>query len=200
MKKNFEERLNAILPEITEEKFLNNKGLGNEIPFHVFDYPPEFELKMREHIEFMINHIASHHQDIRLIHIKLFDLMIDHMQERGNLEKAFKLEAEKGSDVLWKALSASVKPERFVKIIDKKFKLRDTNLIFISGVGTIWPWVRAHSLLNNLQIITGDVSVVMFYPGKYNGQSFRLFDKVGGDNYYRAFRLIPELNGGAYEN
>ncbi|MCK5082387.1 MAG: DUF1788 domain-containing protein [Candidatus Omnitrophica bacterium] len=192
MKKSFEERLNAILHEITEEKFLNKKGLGNEIPFHVFDYPPDFELKMREHIDFMINRIASHHQNIKLIHIKLFDLMIEHMLERGNLDKAFELESEKGATALWKAISASVKPERFVKVIDEKHELKNANLIFVSGVGTIWPWVRAHSLLNNLQSITSDVSVVMFYPGKYNGQSFRLFDRLDGDNYYRAFRLIPE--------
>jgi len=192
MRKNFEVRLNALLHEVTKEKFLDNKGLGNEIPFHVFDYPPEFELKMREHIEFIIQRIASHHHNIRVIHIKLFDLMIDHMQERGNLEKAYKLEAEKGSAALWKALSASVKPSRFVKVIANKFKLKDANLIFISGVGTIWPWIRAHSLLNNLQNIISDVSVVMFYPGKYSGQSFRLFDRLDGDNYYRAFRFIPE--------
>jgi len=192
MKKTFEERLDAILQEITKDKFLNNKGLGNEIPFYVFDYPSEFELKMREHIAFMIERIASHHSNIKLIKIELFDLMIEHMKNRGNLDKAFQLESEKGSEALWKAISASVKPERFVKIIDKKFKIKDANLIFISGVGTIWPWVRAHSLLNNLQSVTGDVSVVMFYPGKYNGQSFRLFDRLDGDNYYRAFRLIPE--------
>lgn len=192
MKNAFEKRLNAILQETTVEKFLNKKGLGNEIPFYVFDYPPDFELKMREHIDFMITRIASHHQNIKLIHIKLFNLMIEHMRDRGNLERAFELETEKGSSALWRALSASVKPERFIKVIDEKYKLKDANLVFISGVGTVWPWVRAHSLLNNLQSITGDVSVVMFYPGKYNGQSFRLFDRLDGDNYYRAFRLIPE--------
>ena len=192
MKMTFEERLNAILHEITKEKFLNKKGLGNEMPFHVFDYPPGFELKMREHIDFMINRIASHHQNIKLVHIKLFDLMIDQMRERGNLEKAFQLEAKKGAKALWSAISKSFAAEHFVKVIGRKVKIKGLNLIFISGVGTIWSWVRAHSLLNNLQSITGDVSVVMFYPGKYNGQSFRLFDRLDGDNYYRAFRLIPE--------
>jgi len=192
MKKNFEERLNAILQKITSDDFLAHKGSSGEIPFYVFDYPPELELKMREHVGFMASRIARQNRNIKLIHIKLFDLMVNHMRERGNLEKALKLEAEKGSAELWKALSASVKPERFVKIIDEKFKLKGANLIFISGVGTIWPWVRAHSLLNNLQSITGDVSVVMFYPGKYTGKSFRLFGKMDGNNYYRAFRLIPE--------
>lgn len=192
MKKGFEERLNAILPEITSDKFLSKQAAAGEIPFHVFDYPADHELKVREHIQFIIDRINSHHSNIKVIHIKLFDLMIEHLRERGNLDKAFDLEVSKGSEALWKAISASVKPERFIKVIEDKYQIRESNLILISGVGTIWPWVRAHSLLNNLQSITGDVSVVMFYPGKYNGQSFRLFDKLDGDNYYRAFRLIPE--------
>lgn len=192
MKKTFEERLNSLLPEITKDKFLNSKGLGNEIPFHIFDYSPKLELKMRNHIDFMISRIATHHPNVQLVHIKLFDLMVDYMNERGILEKSFELEEKKGSATLWKALSASVKPERFVEIIKQKCNLQNTNLIFISGVGTIWPWVRAHALLNNLQSITEDTSVVLFYPGKYNGQSFQLFDKFDGKNYYRAFRLIPE--------
>ena len=188
---NFTDRLNAILPRITEEGFLHKKGLGNEIPFYVFDYPPEEEIKMREYISFIIEHMSQRHIHIRILHIKLFDLMVEHLRERGNLDKAFTLETEKGSKALWDALSASVKPDRFIKLLDEKHHLADYGIIFISGVGTIWPWVRAHSLLNNLQSVTGNASVVLFYPGIYSGQSFKLFDRLETNNYYRAFRLVP---------
>jgi len=33
----------------------------------------------------------------------------------------------------------------------------------------------------------------MFYPGRYDGYSLRLFNKLSEDHYYRAFRLIPEV-------
>ena len=56
MSANFNNRLNKILPIITSSEFLSHKGLGNEIPFHVFDYPPEEELRMREHIIFLMEH------------------------------------------------------------------------------------------------------------------------------------------------
>ncbi len=187
---NFEERLDAILPKVTGDEFIQNKGLGNEIPFYVFDYPPEQEVKMREHLAFMEDRIINQYSHIRFKHVRLFHLMIEHLTDRGNIDKAYILEAEKGSDALWKALSASVKPERFVGIINDKYDLSENDLVFISGVGSIWPWVRAHSLLNNLQSITGSSSVVLFYPGKYSGQSFQLFGKLESDNYYRAFRLI----------
>ena len=44
MKLSLDERLNQILPRITSRDFLESKGLGNEIGFWVFDYPPEREL------------------------------------------------------------------------------------------------------------------------------------------------------------
>jgi hypothetical protein len=40
MNPSFEERLNRILPRLTSNELLNNKGLGNEIGFYIFDYPP----------------------------------------------------------------------------------------------------------------------------------------------------------------
>ena len=192
MKNNFEDRLNAILSEVTSEKFLKKKGLVGEIPFYVFDYPPDKELRMRKHLEFMEERIKTYHSEVKFIHINLFELMIEHLQQRGTLDKCFNMEVEKGPEHLWKALSASVKPENFVKIIAQKYDFFGLDLVFISGIGTIWPWVRAHSLLNNLQSLTGDISVVLFYPGAYSGRAFNLFGKMNADNYYRAFRLVPE--------
>jgi hypothetical protein len=70
--------------------------------------------------------------------------------------------------------------------------------------------LRSHTLLNNLHSIMGQTPLVMFYPGRYDGVSLRLFGKttlsVGSnssdakrqDPYYRAFRLIPEENNYAH--
>jgi len=191
MNTNFNDRLNKILPTITSDGFLSHKGLGNEIPFHVFDYPPEEELRMREHIVFLAEHLKKNYSDIKFLHINLFETMVLHLQDRAILEKSFILESQKGSKELWKALSALVQPQRFVKVLADKYDLKNSDLVLVSGVGTIWPWVRAHSLLNNLQNVTGNVSLLLFYPGKYTGQSFQLFGCLKSDNYYRAFRLIP---------
>ncbi|MEO6319417.1 MAG: DUF1788 domain-containing protein, partial [Polaromonas sp.] len=47
MKLSLEERLNQILPRLTSRDFLDSKGLGNEIGFWIFDYPPEREMEVR---------------------------------------------------------------------------------------------------------------------------------------------------------
>ena len=187
----FDERLNEILPTITSGNFLQKKGLGNEIPFYIFDYPPVDELQLRKHLVFLLERIGKQHSHIEVIHVELFSVMIRYLKERNLLDKAIEMEAQKGSEALWKALSASVKPERFVKtVLANLFDFAQCDLILMNGVGNVWPWMRAHSLLNNLQQVTGDVPLVLFYPGAYDGHSLRLFGKLGGNNYYRAFRLV----------
>ena len=141
---NFIERLNAILPKITEGSFLQKKGLGNEIPFYVFDYPPEEELRMREHIVFLEERLTRQHSHIRFKHVRLFHLMIEHLKDRGNIGKAYSLECKKGSEALWKALSASVKPERFVRIIAEKHNFSESDLILISGVKMVLSWLHLY--------------------------------------------------------
>ena len=65
------------------------------------------------------------------------------------------------------------------------------DLVIVSGVGSVWPLLRSHTLLNNLQPVMGKTPLVMFYPGRYDGQSLRLFGKLKNNNYYRAFKLVP---------
>ena len=65
------------------------------------------------------------------------------------------------------------------------------DLIIASGAGLVWPLLRTHSLLNNLQPVMGNTPLLLFYPGRYDGQSLRLFGKLKNNNYYRAFKLVP---------
>ncbi|GAA6437131.1 hypothetical protein K150096H7_08830 [[Clostridium] symbiosum] len=66
----------------------------------------------------------------------------------------------------------------------------DDAVVFLTGVGKIFPFVRSHNVLNNLHQVLDKVPVVMFYPGEWNGQSLSLFGTINDGNYYRAFPLI----------
>jgi len=183
------QRLNEILPKVTSTEFLGGKGLGNEIAFYIFDYSPEEELQIRDHIRFLMAHIPKTRPGIRVKHINLFDLIIDHLEGRGVLDKSFQMQKEKGDPVLQKALSGPLKPEKLVEIFAERVRPEVQDLVLVSGIGSVWPLVRSHNLLNNLQTVMGQTPLVMFYPGRYDGQSLRLFGKIKGNNYYRAFRL-----------
>lgn len=185
------QRLNEILPKITSTEFLSGKGLGNEIAFYIFDYPPEEESRIRDHIQFMMTHIPKTRPGIRFNHINLFNLVVDHLKERNLLEKSFHMQVEKGDQSLFKALQGPLKSEKLVRLFADAVQPEEQDLVFVSGVGNVWPLVRSHNLLNNLQPVMGLTPLVMFYPGRYDGKTLRLFGKIKSDHYYRAFKLIP---------
>ena len=77
MTDSLDERLNEILPKITSDDFLAGRGLGNEIAFFIFDYPPEGELRVREHVQFLLEHIPKQKPGLRVKHVNLFEFVID---------------------------------------------------------------------------------------------------------------------------
>jgi hypothetical protein len=185
------ERMNEVLPKITSPEFLSSRGLGNEIAFYIFDYPPEEELKIREFVTFLLEHIPKHRPGLKVKHVNLFDLIISYLKDRNLLDKSFDKQREKGDKALAAALQGPLKTEKLIQLFVDACKPEEQDLVLVSGVGSIWPLVRSHTLLNNLQVVMGKTPLVMFYPGRYDGQSLRLFGKTKSDNYYRAFKLVP---------
>jgi len=183
------QRLNEILPKVTATEFLGGKGLGNEIAFYIFDYPPEAEIRIRDHIRFLMDHIPKRRPGMKVKHINLFHLVIGHLEDRDLLEKSIQMQKTKGDTALQKALAGVLKTEKLVQIFGEVARPEEQDLVLVSGVGNVWPLVRSHNLLNNLQTVMGRTPLVMFYPGRYDGQTLRLFGKVKSNNYYRAFRL-----------
>lgn len=58
----------------------------------------------------------------------------------------------------------------------------------------VYPYIRAHTLLNALQGRIDDRPLVLFYPGTFtrsatSGSVMSLFNCLPGDNYYRAQNL-----------
>ena len=76
--------------------------------------------------------------------------------------------------------------------IAAQFDIPNLDLLILTGVGSVYPMLRTHTLLSALHPIMGNTPLLMFFPGKYDGHSLRLFNTLAEDHYYRAFRLIPE--------
>ena len=191
MSAGFEGRLNKILDRLLSKELLSNAGLGNEIGFYIFDYPPEEELKVRAYLETVKDQIAKRQPDLRFIHLNWFDLIIEHLRERNLLERGFKLQRDKGDAELLKALKGPLHEQKIAKVFIQSAQPENNDLILLSGVGNAWPLLRSHTLLNNLHPLMQDTPLVVFYPGTYDGQGLRLFGRLKDNNYYRAFRLVP---------
>ena len=188
------ERLDAIRERLDNDDFLNNRGLGNEIGFYIFDYPPQFELMVRDYLALLVGRMAKLGR--RFVHLNLFDEMLVMHQERKLLDKAFELEKKKGIDELAKALKGPLEQGRVAQHLVKKMDPSAQEFVLLSGLGQCWPLLRGHSLLNALHAHMGETPLVLFYPGRYNGLELYPFDldtaEVAPANYYRAFQLVPQ--------
>ena len=185
------DRLNQILPKLVSDEFLSGTGLGNELAFHIFDYPPEHELRVRDFLATLLEHIPRQRPGLKVCHVNLFDFVLDYLRHRRLLDKALEMQAQKGDGPLRKALAGPLHEEKLAAHFGETIHPRDQNLVLLSGIGSVWPLLRSHALLNNLQPVLGQVPLVMFFPGRYDGFSLRLFGKLKNNNYYRAFKLIP---------
>ncbi|HGH7180314.1 DUF1788 domain-containing protein [Bacillus cereus] len=187
------ERLDEILPKITDASFRENKGLGNEIGFYIFDYDPKYEMLVREHIVYMQERLKNDSS----LHIRDFDLyevMLEILEEKGYLQKNIDMEQKKGSDFILnatrKALRLTSNNDLVVQYITDRVQPND--IVFLTGVGKAFPIIRSHTILNNLHKAVDKVPLVMFFPGTYDGLELVLFGEIKDDNYYRAFQLIDK--------
>ena len=184
------ERLDKIMGKIKSPSFLENKGLGNEIGFYIFDYDPGDELLVREHIDYLKGALNNATFSRKVIEFDLYEMMIDLLNREGILEELPQIEIEQGSKYLLEALRDIASPEVYVEQIANQAAGYD--IIFLTGIGKVWPIVRSHNILNNLHPVLDKVPVIMFFPGNYDGAELRLFNKLKDDNYYRAFRLVEK--------
>jgi hypothetical protein len=185
------ERLNKILPKVISDEFLSGSGIGNEIAFYIFDYPPEDKLRVRDFLRTLLDHIPKQKHGLRVKHINLFDFVIEYLKSRNLLDKAVQMQHVMGDEALKKALAGPLHEAKMSSLFAEATQPERHDLVIVSGVGSVWPLLRSHTLLNNLQPVMGRTPLVMFYPGRYDGQSLRLFGKLRNNNYYRAFRLVP---------
>lgn len=191
MNERLQERLNQIPDKIVSETFLKSQGLGNEVGFWIFDYAPEDELQVREYLRFLEGHLQKKHSHLKVVSINLLQVLKDLLDERNFVDKAILMQKTKGDQALLKALSGPLHMDKFAPYLMEKSRADEHDIILIHGVGSVWPVLRAHNLLNKLHALLGHKPVVLFYPGHYSGQALGLFNRIPSANYYRAFRLVP---------
>jgi len=180
------QELDKIKGRISDENFLANKGLSNEVGIHVFKYAPEHELIVRDYIERLV---ATPTDVFRVIERDMYKIMLEILEEKRVLATVPNLEEKKGKDYLLAQLQKIATPEIF--IAKMKYEPHERgDVLFLTGVGKVYPFMRSNKMLDSMQQVFFDIPIVMFYPGEFNGQSLSLFDKFHDGNYYRAFNLL----------
>lgn len=189
---NLDDRLDLAEKKIKEPKFRENRGLGNEVGYYIFDYPAEDELYVRERINYIQKRNENSDDEYKIVVFDLYDIMIEILENKKYLDKCYTIEHKKGFQKVSNAVANLMRVNSTDGMIVNYIKEHtpDKAIIFITGIGKCYPIIRSHTVLNNLNLVIDKVPVVLFYPGKFDGQELVLFNEIKDDNYYRAFKLV----------
>jgi hypothetical protein len=187
-------RAEHLFKVITSKRFLTKQGLGNEIPFFICPYPAEEGLSMDEDRRDLITRIT--HAGIAVLDISLYDLSLSILEDRGILERILEIESDTDKGEIRELLQSVLDPKvNLIPKIGEAIEATQHDVIFLSGVGEVYPYIRSHNVLNNLQSTAKDKPTVLYFPGSYThalatGASLDLFERLHDDKYYRAFNIL----------
>ena len=173
---------------ISHEEFLRMEALGGEIPFFIAAYDAKQQVEVDSAIRGLKNKLDTH--GIPVLELNLYDIAMELISQELGEGEIFELEKDMDKSEFKEALQSildinEVLMPRIKSIIDS----HSAKVYFLTGIGLVYPFIRSHNVLNNLQNVAKKAPTVAFFAGNYSGYSLELFGLLKDDNYYRAFNI-----------
>ncbi len=188
------QRSDHLFAVISSERFLKMQGLGNEVPFFICPYPPQDADAMGKVGKQLVSKLKQ--KGIKVLKINLYDLAVEMLKNEGIWEDVLEAERTESRAEFKELLQGVLDPEtQLIPAIGRKITAAPFDVLFITGVGEVFPYVRSHNVLNNLQSTAKGFPTVLFFPGQYThsaekGTALNLFGILPNDKYYRAFNIF----------
>ena len=189
-----EEHLFEVLKS---ERFLKMQGLGKEVAHFVYDYDPTWALDVAQAKKRIKTKLETE-EGIKVFEINLYDLCVELLKERNVWDRILAAEPSMDKPDFLKMLQNMLDPQmHLAPAIKARINKETFQILFLTGVGEIFPFVRSHTVLNNLQTVVSDWPMLMFFPGKYDvsatqGSALVLFGQLKDDYFYRAMRILDQ--------
>lgn len=189
LKKKFQD----LREKIQTQSFQENRGLSNEVGYYIFDYDPEKELYVRGEIGDIIRQEEAAPTGVTIQVFDLFTIMLTIVDQFGYREAFIDLEKSNGItqviDWMNNIMEMNEEHNLVVQYISDHLNKDGPTIVFITGVGQVYPIIRAHKVLNTMTQVIDQIPVMMFYPGNYNSVRLQAFGELQEENYYRAFHF-----------
>ena len=180
------ERLDRLRTLIQEPDFLEGKGLSNEVNIRIFCYEPAEEMAVRH----VVNQIKTDQTiSCRLIECNMYKVFMSICDDLGIIDAIPEMEESDGGIFLLDQLHSAIGEGEFIEKIQYEPHQKG-DVLMLTGVGDVFPFMRVHVLLEALQPYFSDIPIVVMYPGDYDGHSLKLFNRLQPNDYYRAFIII----------
>ena len=187
-------RSDHLYKVMSSQQFLQMQGLNNEIPFFIFPFKPQEQDEIEKMGKALIKKLEL--KGVRILKINLYDLSLDLLKQRKILNQFIENEESYSKRDLLDDLQGVLDTSKYlVPEISKRMSEKVFDILFITGVGEVFPYIRSHNLLNNLQSVATDLPTVLWFPGEYTftpegRSSLKLFTCLPDNAYYRAFNIL----------
>ncbi len=188
-------RIDYLYKVFISERFLSMQGIGRETSYYICPFPLAEANEFNKQRALLAKRLRTAN-GIDVCEIDLYDLSIEILKEEGAFEDIMDQETEIDKSDLLETIQATIDlGGTFLRKIQDCVKQGDHKIIFISGIGEVYPWIRTHNLLENMQTVINGEPVVLFFPGQYKqtesiGLSLELFDTFKNERYYRAYNIF----------
>ena len=177
-------KLDEIRTMMNDPKVITGEGLSNEENIHIYGYHPEDEQIVRHFVEMLQG--ATLACDLKVFN--LYEIFL-HICEKKKIMKAIpKMEEKKGPQGLFKEIQKFATVDAFIHEMNYA-PHGEKDVILITGIGSAFPFMRIHQLLNAMQPYFSNMPIFVLYPGEYDGHELRLFNCLKANPYYRAFNV-----------
>ena len=147
------ERLDKVRALIQEPEFLEGKGLSNEVNIRIFCYEPENEMVVRH----FVNQLETDQfLDCHLIVCNLYKTFLSICDDMDITDAIPDMEEADGSAYLLEQLNSAIGNGEFIDKIQYE-PHEPGDVLMLTGVGEVFPFMRIHTLLEALQPYFSDV-------------------------------------------
>jgi hypothetical protein len=190
------EQEDHLFDVLSSRSFQRMEGLSNEVPFFIYPYAPENALAVAAAKKRIKNRLAG--GGVTVFEINLYDLSVELLKDRGVWDRVLAIEPDQDKGDFREMLQGMLDPQLHIApAIRDRLARVDFDIFFLTGLGEVFPYIRSHNVLNNLQSVVKAQPMLMFFPGRYEqsdtlGSSLVLFDRLKDDQYYRAKNILEQ--------
>lgn len=178
-------------------RFLEMEGLSKEVPFFIYHYPPAWTRDVDGLRGRVITKLRSD-DGLNVVEINLYDLAVQLLKERGVWDRVLALEPDMDKPEFRDTLQGMLDPhDHLAPAIRTRLDAEPSDMVFLAGIGEVFPFIRTHTVLENLQSVVTGRPMLAWFPGTYeftqtNGHQLRALNLSASDSYYRAKDILEQ--------
>lgn len=182
---------------LRSERFLKMQGLSKEVPFFIYHFPPSWALDVEDMRDRVQTKLQSD-DGLSVVEIDLYDLAIDLLSERGVWNQVLDLEPTMEKSEFREVLQGMLDPhDHLAPAIRARLGTQPSDMVFLTGIGEVFPFIRTHTVLENLQSVVTGRPMLAWFPGTYEftqttGHQLRALNLSASDSYYRAKDILEQ--------